>query len=251
MTRVGIGIDIGGSGIKGALVDLDSGEFIGERVRIETPVPSTPKAVAKTCREILAQLGAPKDIPVGVAMPAPLRHNVVGFMANLDQSWVGVDAKEVYERYMKRDVHVLNDADAAGVAEQAFGAAKGVGGTVIVTTQGTGIGTALIYDGVLVPNTELGHVELGGYDAESQAAASQRVKQNLSWEEWAERLQAYYRHLEMLFSPDLIVLGGGVSKNHDQFMPMIELRATPLVPAKLYNTAGIVGAAYYADQHSS
>ncbi len=149
---------------------------------------------------------------------------------------------------MGRPVTVLNDADAAGVAEQAVGAAKGVEGSVLVTTLGTGIGTALIYDGVLFPNTELGHIELDGHDAETQAAASQRVKQELSWKVWAKRLQRYYRHMELLFSPDLIVVGGGVSKNHEKFLPRIDMKYSELVPAQLYNTAGIVGAAVYADR---
>lgn len=249
MTRVGIGVDIGGSGVKGALVDLDAGEFIGDRVRIPTPVPSTPEAVAKTVREIVDALKTPEDVPIGIAMPAPMRHNVIGFMANLDQDWVGKDAKKVFEKELGRKVTVLNDADAAGVAEYAFGAAKGVDGTIIVTTLGTGIGSALIYNGVLVPNTELGHVELDGRDAETHAAASQRVKQDLSWDEWAARLDRYYNYLEMLFSPDLIVVGGGVSKEHARFMPKIHLPGAKMVPAKLFNTAGIVGAAVYADQN--
>lgn len=248
MTRVGLGIDIGGSGVKGALVDLDAGEFIGERVRIETPYPATPEAVAKTARKVADLLEAPDGIPTGVAMPAPISHDIITFMANLDQAWVGVNAKEVFEKYMEREVVMINDADAAGVAEDAFGAAKDANGTVIVTTLGTGIGSALIYDGVLVPNTELGHIELDGHDAESEAAASQRVEQGLSWEEWAKRLERYYSHLAMLFSPDLIVVGGGVSRNHKKFMPLMDVKGTKLVPATLFNTAGIVGAAVHADK---
>ncbi|MFZ1382870.1 MAG: ROK family protein [Scrofimicrobium sp.] len=250
MTRVGIGIDIGGSGIKGALVDLDAGVFIGERHRIPTPTPSTPKAVAKTCAKIVEELGGPEDAPIGIAMPAPMRHNIIGFMANLDQGWVGKDAKKIYEKQLGRPVTVLNDADAAGVAECAFGAAKDVLGTVIVTTLGTGIGSALIYDGILVPNTELGHLELDGRDAETHASAKQRTRYDLSWEEWGARLDRYYNFLEMLFSPDRIVVGGGVSKNHEEFLKYIKLKDSEIVPAELFNTAGIVGAAYYADQQS-
>lgn len=246
MTRVGLGIDIGGSGVKGALVDLDAGVFIGDRVRIETPKPATPKAVAKTARMVADALRAPADVPVGVAMPAPMRDGVISFMANLDQKWVGKHARKVFEKYMDTAVVVLNDADAAGVAEDAFGAASEAEGTVIVTTLGTGIGSALIYNGVLVPNTELGHLELDGHDAESEAAASQRVAQGLTWEEWAKRLERYYRHVAMLFSPNLIVIGGGVSKNHAKFLPLIDVPNTRLVPAELFNTAGIVGAAVYA-----
>ncbi len=251
MTRIGVGIDIGGSGVKGALVDLDAGEYIGDRIRIPTPSPSTPEAVAETCREIVDALGAPDDAPVGIAMPAPMRHGVITFMANLDQAWVGTDAVALYESYLDRPVVVLNDADAAGVAESAFGAAKGVDGTVIVTTLGTGIGSALIHDGVLVPNTELGHIELDGRDAETHAAASQRTKQNLDWEEWGKRLDRYYRHLEMLFTPERFVVGGGVSKHHENFLDKINLEGTEIVPAEMRNAAGIVGAAVYADQEQA
>ena len=247
MARLGIGIDIGGSGIKGALVDLDKGEFASDRIRYETPSASTPEAVAAICARIVDELDAPDDIPVGVTMPAPIVHGRTPFIANLDQSWVDCDVDELFTDALGRDVVVFNDADAAGVAESAFGAAKGVKGTVIVTTLGTGIGTALLYDEVLVPNTELGHLELDGHDAETMASARQRRKQNLSWEEWAKRLTRYYSHLEMLFSPDLIVVGGGVSKRHEEFFPLLDLVA-PIVPAELRNTAGIVGAAYYADQ---
>lgn len=246
MTHVGLGIDIGGSGIKGALVDLDAGVFIGDRVRIATPKPATPKAVAETARMVADALEAPQDIPVGIAMPAPLRDGVVSFMANLDQKWVGKNTTKIFEKHMDRQVVVLNDADAAGVAEDAFGAASEADGTVIVTTLGTGIGSALLYNGVLVPNTELGHLELDGHNAESQAAASQRVAQGLSWEQWAARLERYYRHVAMLFSPNLIVVGGGVSKNHEKFLPFISVPNTELVPAQLFNTAGIVGAAVHA-----
>ncbi|MFT0763121.1 polyphosphate--glucose phosphotransferase [Scrofimicrobium sp. R131] len=247
MTNIACGIDIGGSGIKGALVDLTSGEFIGERVRIETPHPATPEAVAKTCVEVLSQLQAPADVPVGIAMPAPLPQGIVPFMANLDASWEGVHAQSMYESFLGHPVTVLNDADAAGLAEAVFGAAQGQDGLVIVTTLGTGIGSALIYRGVLIPNSELGHLEIGGYDAESRASAAQRVKQDLGWKKWAKRLQKYYSHVEMLFSPDLFVVGGGVSKNSDKFLPLLSLR-TPIIPAQLRNRAGIVGAAVAADR---
>lgn len=247
MTDVGCGIDIGGSGIKGALVDLESGEFVGERIRIDTPSPSTPEAVALTCAQILQELGAPDDIPVGIAMPAPLPGGVVPFMANLDPSWKGIHAPSMYESHLNRPVTVLNDADAAGLAEVFYGAAKGADGLVIVTTLGTGIGSALIYRGVLVPNSELGHVEIDGHDAETRASAAQRVRQDLGWTKWAKRLQKYYSHLEMLFSPDLFVVGGGVSKNSQKFLPKLNLRA-PIIPAELRNRAGIVGAAVAASQ---
>ena len=215
---VACGIDIGGSGVKSALVDLATGTFIGERVRIDTPEESTPAAVAEVCRELLEQLEVGDDVPVGVALPAPIVH-VTG----------------------------LNDADAAGLAEVAFGAAKDVPGTIIVTTLGTGIGSAVIVDGTLVPNTELGHLEIDGYDAESRASAGQRTAQDLSWKKWAKRLQRYYSHVEMLFSPDLFVVGGGVSRKHEKYLPLLDLK-TPIVPAQLLNTAGIVRAAYQASR---
>mgnify|MGYP000482707525 CR=1 FL=1 len=187
MAHVGCGIDIGGSGVKGALVDLDSGEFIGERVRIETPQPSTPEAVAAVCAEVLDRLGAPQDIAVGVSFPAPIIRGVVRFMANLDQSWTGVDVNALLSERLGRRVHTLNDADAAGLAEVAYGAAKDHPGTVIVTTLGTGIGSAVIVDGTLVPNTELGHLEINGHDAETRASSGQREAQGLSWKKWAKR----------------------------------------------------------------
>lgn len=248
MAKLGIGIDIGGSGVKGALVDLEKGDFATERIRYETPQPSTPEAVAKTCARIVDELGGPGDMPIGVTVPAPVVHGVLPFIANLDQSWVGVNAEALFSETLGREVVVFNDADAAGVAEAAFGAAKGVTGTVIVTTLGTGIGSALLYDGMLVPNTELGHIELDGHDAETRASAKQRRTQDLTWEEWGERLFRYYSHLEMLFSPDLIVVGGGVSKRQEKFFPYLQDLKGQILPAKLLNRAGIIGAACYADQ---
>ncbi len=245
--RVACGIDIGGSGVKGALVDLETGEFVGERVRIDTPRPSTPEAVAEVCRQIIEQLGVEPDVPVGITFPAPIVHGSVRFMANLDKSWEGVDVNELMTRVLGRRSYALNDADAAGLAEVAYGAAKGVRGTVIVTTLGTGIGSAVIVDGTLVPNTELGHLEIDGHDAETRASSGQKTLQDLSWKRWARRLQRYYSHVEMLFSPDLFVVGGGVSKKHEKFLPLLDLRA-PIVPAALLNTAGIVGAAWQASR---
>jgi len=227
---VACGIDIGGSGVKSALVDLATGTFIGERVRIDTPEESTPAAVAEVCRELLEQLEVGDDV-----------------MANLDKSWTGVNLTELMREHLGRPVTGLNDADAAGLAEVAFGAAKDVPGTIIVTTLGTGIGSAVIVDGTLVPNTELGHLEIDGYDAESRASAGQRTAQDLSWKKWAKRLQRYYSHVEMLFSPDLFVVGGGVSRKHEKYLPLLDLE-TPIVPAQLLNTAGIVGAAYQASR---
>ncbi|WP_165217928.1 polyphosphate--glucose phosphotransferase [Schaalia sp. ZJ1691] len=250
MTEVACGIDIGGSGIKAAVVDLSTGEFVGERVRIATPQPATPAAVADVCAQLLEQLGVGEDIPVGVAFPSPVLHGVIPFIANLDPSWAGTNIIDVMKEHTGRTMVPLNDADAAGLAEIAYGAAKGVGGIVIVTTLGTGIGSAIVNDGVLLPNTELGHLELDGYDAETRASSGQKTKQDLSWKKWAKRLQRYYSHVEMLFSPDLFVVGGGVSKNHEKFMPLLDLK-TPMVPAQLFNTAGIAGAAWYAAQQTA
>ncbi|WP_371176947.1 polyphosphate--glucose phosphotransferase [Buchananella felis] len=242
---IALGIDIGGSGIKGAPVDLETGELTQERVRIETPQPSTPEAVARVTREVVESFDLPADTPVGITFPAPIKHNTVVFMANLDQSWVGKNVDDVFEQELGRKVIALNDADAAGYAEAIYGAAKGQDGLVIVTTLGTGIGSALIYNGQLIPGSELGHLEIDGVNAESRAAARIREEEKLKFPEYAKRLQRYYSHVEMLFSPDLFVVGGGVSKKHDKFLPLLDLR-TPIIPAQLRNTAGIVGAAALA-----
>jgi polyphosphate glucokinase len=240
------GIDFGGSGIKGAPVDLEQGDFAQERVRIETPQPATPHAVAEVFAELLGRFDESQG-PVGVTVPGIVKHGVVHSAANIDKHWIGEDADKLFTETTGRDVHVVNDADAAGLAEVRYGAAKGRRGLVIVTTLGTGIGSALVYDGVLVPNSELGHLEIDGHDAESRASSSAREKKDLSWEEWAERLTTYYRRLEDLFSPDLFVVGGGVSKKSDKFLSLIEIE-TEIVPAQLLNAAGIVGAALYATE---
>ncbi len=239
------GVDIGGSGIKGAPVDLVKGEFAGERVRIPTPQPATPTAVAQTVAEVLEAFHLPKDVPVGVTFPAVILHGVAQSAANVDSSWIGTDVEDVIADATGRTVVAVNDADAAGLAETLYGAARGVSGVVLVTTLGTGIGSALVVDGRLVPNTELGHLEIDGHDAESRAAESARDREDLDWEQWAERLQRYYSVVENLFWPDLIVVGGGVSKHYEKFLPLLKLR-TPIVPATLRNAAGIVGAASLA-----
>ena len=238
------GIDFGGSGIKGAPVDLVAGEFAAERQRIETPQPSTPEAVAQVVVALLGRFPA-SSASVGITVPAVVRHGVVSSAANIDETWVGTDADALFTEVTGRDVHIVNDADAAGLAEVRYGAARGHPGLVIVTTLGTGIGTALVNDGVLVPNTELGHLEIEGYDAESRAANSAREREGLSMDEWAGRLRTYYRTLEMLFSPDLFVVGGGISKRAEEFLPLLRID-TEIVPAQLLNKAGIVGAAYFA-----
>ncbi|WP_394277102.1 polyphosphate--glucose phosphotransferase [Luteococcus sp.] len=242
-----LGIDIGGSGVKGAPVDLDKGEFAAERFRIETPEESTPEAVATVVAEIVEhfadQIG--KDTPIGITVPAPVRHGRIPMIANLHADWKGLEAEAFFSERLGRPVTVVNDADAAGIAEVHYGAAKDTEGVVILTTLGTGIGTAVINDGVLLPNTELGHIEVDGHDAESRAAKSAKEREDLSYKEWAVRLQRYYETMQMLFWPDLFVVGGGVSKKHEKFLPLLDLE-TPIVPAALLNSAGIIGAARMA-----
>ncbi len=239
-----IGIDFGGSGIKAAPVDLGDGVFAAERHRVATPQPSTPRAVAGVLVDLLAVFPGSTGA-VGITVPGVVRHGVVSSAANIDDSWIGTDADTLFTEATGREVHVVNDADAAGLAEVQYGAARGRRGLVIVTTLGTGIGSALVHDGVLVPNSELGHLEIDGHNAEARAANSAREREDLTMEEWAGRLRTYYRTLERLFSPDLFVVGGGVSKRSNEFLPLLGLD-TEIVPAQLRNAAGIVGAAYYA-----
>ncbi len=240
-----IGIDFGGSGIKAAPVDLSTGEFSAERQRIDTPEKSTPEAVAEVMAELLDRFDDDGDSPVGVAVPGVVHKGVVGSAANIDKAWIGTDADKLLTKRLGRDVHVVNDADAAGVAEARFGVARGREGLVIVTTLGTGIGSALLHDGVLIPNSELGHLEIDGHDAESRAANSARKDEDLDWAEWAERLTKYYRTVERLLAPTLFVVGGGVSKHGAEFVPLIDIE-TEIISATLRNTAGIVGAAALA-----
>jgi polyphosphate glucokinase len=240
------GIDIGGSGIKGAPVDLDLGDLSAERYRIETPQPATPKAVAKTVRSIIDHFGADTtDLPVGVTIPAVVQRGITRSAANIDKKWIDAPAVEILTQLIERPVTLLNDADAAGLAEVYYGAAKGNNGLVLMTTLGTGIGTAIIYRGVLIPNSELGHLEIDGFDAERRASAGTRTNEGLSWPEYVERLQRYYSHVESLLWPDLFVVGGGISRSAAKFLPKLDLR-TPIVPAELRNRAGIVGAALAA-----
>lgn len=247
MTRLAFGIDIGGSGVKGALVDLDLGEFVGERRRIKTPSESTPKAIGEICNTLLDHFQVPAEMPVGVTIPGPVKHNVIQFIANLHQDWAGTNIHELMLQYTGRNFFAVNDADAAGYAEVKYGAAKDKDGLVIVTTLGTGIGSALVMDGILIPNTELGHIELDGRDAESHASSGVKAIKKLSYKDWSKRLQRYYSHIEMLFSPELFVVGGGISKDHEKFLPLLNLK-TPIVPATLRNKAGIIGAAILAEQ---
>lgn len=242
---IALGIDIGGSGIKGAPVDLATGTLVADRVRIPTPDPSKPQAVAGTVVELVGAFDLAPDVPVGLTFPAPIKHGVVSFIANLHRSWKGVNVPDLMGEATGRRVVAVNDADAAGVAESVHGAGAGVRGLVLMTTLGTGIGSALMIDGVLVPNTELGHLEIDGHEAEHRASSAAKDREDLSWADWAARLQRYYETVEMLFSPDLIVVGGGVSKKHEKFLPLLRTVA-PIVPAQLRNEAGIVGAALLA-----
>jgi len=243
---VALGIDIGGTGIKGALVDVETGELVSERIKLDTPEGGEPEAIAATVVELTTALGSAADgVPVGVCFPAVVRHGVTMSAANVSDRWIGFDAEKFFEKHLGRDIVFVNDADAAGVAEARYGAAKGRDGLIILTTLGTGIGTALIYNGVLVPNSELGHLEMNGKDAEKQASFAAKEKKDLTWAKWATRLQQYYSIIELLFSPDLIIVGGGVSKSHEEFLPLLKLTA-PIIPAELRNNAGIVGAAALA-----
>ncbi|GAA4928382.1 ROK family protein [Streptomonospora halophila] len=246
--EVGLGIDIGGSGIKGAPVDLGQGTFLVDRIKRATPRPATPAAVAGVVAEIADAF--PEHVagsaPLGVTFPAVIQHGVARSAANVDASWVGTDAEKLLADATRRQVYVVNDADAAAVGEHRYGAARDIRGVVLLTTLGTGIGTALLVDGHLVPNTEFGHLEIDGHDAETRAASSVQDREGLSYEQWArERLQRYYDEVERLLWPDLIVVGGGVSRIADKFLPFLRLNA-PIVPAELRNTAGIVGAACLA-----
>lgn len=245
-----IGIDIGGTGIKGALVDVATGELLTERLKLATPAGAKPADVLDTTAELLAQIQAAAGmdlagLPLGVCFPAIVKHGKTLSAANISKEWIGLEAERLFEERLSRDIHFVNDADAAGVAEARYGAARGVPGLVLLTTLGTGIGGAILWNGELVPNAELGHLEIDGHHAETQAAYSAKERDDLSWEQWAKRLQKYYAKLEFLFSPDLIVVGGGVSKHADEFLPLLKL-TTPIVPAVHRNAAGVIGAASLA-----
>ncbi|MBC7725766.1 MAG: ROK family protein [Burkholderiaceae bacterium] len=241
-----VGIDIGGTGIKGAVVNVKTGELVTDRVKLPTPKGGEPDDIVDTVDEVIARLGGlDKKTAVGVCFPAAVVKGVTMSAANVSKAWIGLEAEKLFEKSLKRDIHFTNDADAAGVAEQRFGAARKVKGLVILTTLGTGIGTALIHRGHLVPNAELGHLEIDGHDAETRAAFAAKERENLDWAAWAHRLQTYYERLEALLYPDLFIVGGGVSKNADEFLPLLKLR-TPIVAAELRNNAGLLGAAALA-----
>jgi polyphosphate glucokinase len=250
-----IGVDIGGTGIKAALVDVKTGELAGERIRVLTPMPSKPGVVVASAGRIVGRLiraanvaakaagePAPTIQAIGVGFPSPIIDGVTKTAANVDPEWVGFDAQAAFSKAFKRRTWLVNDADAAGVAEMRFGAGYGKRGVVIVLTLGTGVGSGIFVDGRLVPNTELGHMEVNGKDAERRSSANARVRRALSWKAWAEDLDDHLKAIDILFSPNLIILGGGVSKKADRFLPFIKTTG-PLVAAQLRNEAGIVGAA--------
>ena len=246
-----IGIDIGGTGIKGAVVDVATGKLVSERTKVPTPSGGEPDDIVAVVVDMVAGFGDTADgLPVGVCFPAIVREGKTMSAANVSKHWIGLEAENLFERSLKRDIVFVNDADAAGIAEARFGAAKDVRGLVILTTLGTGIGSAFLYNGTLIPNTELGHLEIEGRDAESRASYSAKERKGLNWAEWAKRLQTYYSRLEFLFSPTRFVVGGGVSKEYEQFLPLLKL-TTPIVPAVLRNNAGILGAAVLAADHSA
>jgi polyphosphate glucokinase len=240
-----LGIDIGGSGVKGAPVDVQRGEFLAERYRVPTPQPADVTSVIDAAAEVAAQFSGYER--VGVTFPGVVVDGVVRTAANMDKSWIDAPAAQLFSDRLGKPVTVLNDADAAGVAEVAHGAGKDQRGLIMMLTFGTGIGSALFLDGILIPNTEFGHLELNGKDAELRASDRAREQEEMSWEKWAGRVEEYLKHLEALLSPRLFIIGGGVSKKSDRFFPLIDLK-TPMVPATLLNNAGIIGAATIAAQ---
>lgn len=240
-----LGIDIGGSGIKGAIVDIERGEFASERLRIETPQPAVPPTVAQVVAEIVEHFDQPGAI--GCTFPAVVQHGVTLTAANVDKQWIGADAKALFEERTGRPVIVLNDADAAGIAEMQFGAGRGKRGLVIILTLGTGVGSSVFIDGRLVPNTEFGHLSIRGKDAEWRTSERARQTKGYSWKAWGKRLSEHLQYMEALMSPDLFIIGGGISKKYRKFFPHIRC-AAEIVPAQLRNRAGIVGAAIAASE---
>jgi polyphosphate glucokinase len=239
--RRAFGIDFGGSGIKGGIVDLDTGALIGDRYKVLTPKPATPSAVAKKIANVVNEFGWTG--PLGVTYPGVVTHGIVQTAANVDKAWIGTDARDAIAAELDgQQVTVLNDADAAGLAEARYGAGKDNSGLVVLLTFGTGIGSALIHNGVLIPNTEFGHLEVGGKEAEKRAASSVKEKKNWSYEKWSKQVTRVLVAIENAVCPDLFIAGGGISRKADKWVPLLKNR-TPVVPATLLNSAGIVGAA--------
>jgi polyphosphate glucokinase len=240
-----LGIDVGGSGIKGAPVDTETGQLVAERLRIKTPKGAEPEPMAEVVKQIAGFFQW--QGPIGIGFPAPIKSGLVMMAANISPKWVGLNADDLFTRITGSDCVMVNDADAAGLAEMKFGAGQGQPGTVIMVTLGTGIGSAIFYRGVLLPNTEFGHVELNGMDAEHYAADAARQREDLSWKKYAKRLDLYFKMMEKLFWPDLFIVGGGISKESEKFLPLLTI-TTPIVPAQLRNQAGIIGAALAAQR---
>lgn len=238
-----LGIDLGGTGIKAAPVDPAAGTLVSDRFRVPTPQPSTPQAVGEAVQAIVEQFEW--QGPIGFGFPGVVKHGWTLTAANVHEGWVKLDAKMMLQQMTSHEVFLLNDADAAGLAEMRFGAGRDVRGVVLVITVGTGIGTALFSDGSLLPNTELGHIIVRGREAEHRASERVRIERELSWKAWGKRLSEYLSYMEALFWPDLIILGGGVSKNFVKFAPYLHVQA-PVVPAQTLNNAGVIGAAVYA-----
>ena len=238
-----LGIDIGGSGIKGAPVNAETGVLTAKRRRIPTPQPSAPEAVAEVVAEVARHFNW--SGPIGCTFPAVIRHGVAYTAANVDKSWIGTNGDALIAAKTGCPVRLLNDADAAGIAEMEFGAGKGRLGVVIMITLGTGIGSAIFVDGKLLPNTEFGHMEIRGKDAEDRASDRIRTEEKLSWKKWGGRVSEFLNRMEALFSPDLFIIGGGVSKKQAEFFPLLQIK-TDIVPAQSLNEAGIIGAALAA-----
>jgi polyphosphate glucokinase len=238
------GIDIGGTGIKGAPVDLTTGKLVGERKKILTPQPATPEAVTEVVKEVVQSFGWTGT--TGATFPGVVIGGTIRSAANVDKSWIDTDAAALFGKAIGTEVAVLNDADAAGVAEMTFGAGAGVKGSVLMLTFGTGVGSALFTDGVLMRNTEFGHIEIRGKDAEKRASEHGKVAHGWSFKEWTQRVSEYLQHIEALVSPDLIIVGGGISKESDKWVPLLTGVRAKIVPATLLNDAGIVGAAMTA-----
>jgi polyphosphate glucokinase len=245
--RIAIGVDVGGSAIKAGAVDVEGGHLLGERIKVPTPEPSTPAAVVDTIHGLVKSLAkaAGAGARVGVGIPSVVIDGVSWTAANIDKGWIGFDAQAALRKAIGRSVTVLNDADAAGIAEMRFGAGRGRSGVVLILTLGTGVGSALFVDGRLVPNTELGHMEIRGRDAEKRSAAVARVRDGESWKAWARDLDEHLKAIDRILWPSLIILGGGVSRKSSQFVPLLSIRP-PVVSAALLNDAGMVGAAMAA-----
>lgn len=245
-----LGIDIGGTGIKGAPVNTDTGELLAERLRIDTPHPALPNSVADVVGQIATHFNYKG--PTGITFPAVIKQGVVFTAANVDESWIGTNAAEIFSKHVDGPVAVVNDADAAGIAEMRFGAGKDRKGVVIMVTLGTGIGSAIFLDGKLLPNSEFGHLRIRGKDAEKRASEKMREDRKLSWKKWSKRLSEFLNEMEKLFSPDLFIIGGGISKQSEKFFPLLTTKTEVIiVPAQMRNEAGIIGAAYLARQIGS